>query len=338
MKIRRVISLLLMCAIVSQSLFSVSAAEIDSTVSDIVVVHDREKNDRINDLFALRGELELDFETNYELIAQIDQELNQLGVEKVSTVEIQNKLRDAELNIDFPSIDSTVQWTSRRVVTTYRGQQFELQIYEGIPATTNSTLIDDDGACVYEAKGITAGIANAMKIIAADTMYGLVSNVSASDNFKTGITVLDAFMSASEIYDGFKNALSTSTVFEDVSGTALMSFSVHMQYIFVKPYETPDYGNQLLSYIGSMTSYTLSTFSSVWIQGEVEPYTKHIPVTETGEAYSPYYDDYSEAAKNHYNYRYNGITDFHDSYYLKTLTYNIFGTNVTFTVPNAALF
>lgn len=111
-----------------------------------------------------------------------------------------------------------------------------------------------------------------------------------------------------------------------------------MQYIFVKPYEAPDYGNQLLSYMGSSATYCVTATTRIWEFSETEVAPAHATTYVNGVTYSPYYNDYSVPARIHYNYRYNGITNFNYQYYLETITFKIFGTEIEHQIPKADIF
>lgn len=338
MKFSRTISIVLLCAMIAQLAVFVAADEIASEEMDMFIIHDCETNNKIEELLALRGELELDYATNQEQISQIDLQLHQLGMEDITAAEILNKMNIAVPAIDLPSSTDGIGWVSRRQVVTYYGQHYELQICEAIPNSLDSPLIDTQASCDYEAKGIVAGITNAMKIVAVDAAAGAIDKCSISDELKKGITVLEAIHSAQQIVGGFQEALSSSTVFDNVLATAHIDFSVHMRYIFVKPYQTPDEGNQALCYVGSGVTYDILTTTSIWELVNGEPQPTKIANGLQGTAYSQYYDDYSEATKKYHNYLYNGITSFICWYYMDSITFNFFGEDTTFYVPKEIRF
>ena len=88
---------------------------------DMIVIHDCETNNKIEELLALRGELELDYATNQEQISQIDLQLHQLGMEDITAAEILNKMNIAVPAIYLPSSTDGIGWVSRRQVVTYYG-------------------------------------------------------------------------------------------------------------------------------------------------------------------------------------------------------------------------
>lgn len=331
--IKRAVSLFLTLVLLlgNQSALFVSASSIVTDTEEFFV-YDGVRNESIDSLMAERSKLEVNFDENQDEIARIDQLLGQLGVEVLSEAEVANKLGVVSPNIDTPTIDG-VRWTSRRQVVVYHGQRYELQIIEAIPNSTDSPLIDDQAACVYEEEGVVAGITNAAKIIAVDTMSGLVDEYSTLDELNTGIKVLDAFLSAAEIAEGFKEALTDATVFDEVTGTALVSFSVHMRYIFVKPYESLDVGNQVLCYVGNTVTYNITTTSAVWDMESGEPVAEHIVNQWSATTYSSCFDDLSVPAMHYHNFKYYGIERFYMLYYVDSITFNFFGSDVEFEVP-----
>lgn len=295
-------------------------------------VYDSIRNDSIDNLMVDRSNLEVNLEENREEIERIDYKLDQLGVDVLSETEVESKLGVVSPNMDTPTIDG-VRWTSRRQVVIYHGQRYELQIIEAIPNSTDSPLIEDKAACVYEEEGVVAGILNAARIVAVDTMSGVVDRYSTLDELKTGITVLNAFLSATAIVEGFRDSLTHSTVMDKVTGTALVSFSVHMRYIFAKPYDTLDVGNQLLCYVGNTVTYKITTTSAVWDMENGEPVAEHIVNQWNATTYSADFDDLSVPAMHYHNFKYYGIERFYMLYYIDSIMFNFFGTNVEFDVP-----
>lgn len=87
MKLKRMISIFMAALMIYLAMPGVCAVEIeDDNIG--VIIHDEETNARIDELFALRSQLELDFEANAEQIEYIDQQLVQLGVEMLTYGEI----------------------------------------------------------------------------------------------------------------------------------------------------------------------------------------------------------------------------------------------------------
>ena len=73
----------------------------EAEMDEEVIVHDLARNQRIDELFYLRGQLEANFEENWEEILRIDQELQELGVENITYEELLLKAGD----IAHPMVD-----------------------------------------------------------------------------------------------------------------------------------------------------------------------------------------------------------------------------------------
>lgn len=248
-----------------------------------------------------------------------------LGVEEITYDEVLGKLGvDALPNIDFSSTDTT-RWTSRRLVTTYYGQHYELQILEGVPIDIDSPLVRRDLVVEYNAPGGIAGAVEAIKVLG---LSGAGSIPVIGPILSIGITFYD-------MYSAVKDNLATTTVIRDIEGTAKVYLTSHMRYILVKPYQTPDVGNQATCYIGSTVSYRVRTSTDFWYlndSGELEIEAfDYESVEET--ASSSYYDDFSVPAKNYHNYLYNGITEYTYDYSWYEITIRIFGVETDFRAP-----
>lgn len=292
-----------------------------------VIIHDTDKNDRIDALFRLRNELELDYEANETRISWIDRELVSLGVEMLSYEEVRANIGGDALPLFDVSSTSTTQWTSRRVVVTFYGQHFELQILEGVPLSAASPLREDYLYVEYEAAGFAAGVDNALKVLA---VAGGGSEPLVGSVLATGVSLLTLL---ADIGHELVDSLTSSTTIDNVQGSATVSFTTHMKYILVKPYETPDYGNQATCYVGTAVTYRITTVSilDVFINGAL--YTEHgVSANVTDTVTSQYYDDYEFPCRNYYNYRYHGI-DFNENYWIYSIDLNIFWNRRTFRVP-----
>lgn len=327
MKHTRLIACLLILIFLSN--YTLFANAIEITQEDIgVIIHDQEKNETIDQLFLLRNELELNYELNKVQIDAIDQQLQSLGVETISHAEAASKLGiDALPTINFTSTDST-RWTSRRLVTTFRGQHYELQILEAVPISASSPLrVDYQNVC-YEAEGITAGVT---KVLTTVAVSALTAGSVIGEPLSTGITLLSLL---GDSYETIMDSISTSTVIDRVTGSATISFTVHMKYILVKPYQAPDSGNQLRSYVGNSVSYLITTLSIIDVleNNQIVPY-HDVSASVRDTAYCPYFDDYSIATLNYYDYYYNHLNDFKYFYAIRSIDFNIFGNTESYSVP-----
>lgn len=339
---RRIFITLLLCLFMAPLILSVTADEVVSDYLDILVIQDRERNDRIEELFEIRGKLELDYANNIDEINHIDLMLEQLGVEEVSSAEVMTKLGTYSPDYDVSSTEY-VRWTSRRLVVTFNGQHYELQILEAIACHENSPLLDSLAMVSYEADGVEVGIQNAAKVVAAKA-WGMALDgfgdylISTGNPYLTlGVCLYDAISFSKDVSDAFKEAMSTSTVLDKVEGTASVMMSTRMRYIFVKPYQTQDYGNQLLSYIGNAVTYGITIITNCWEFTDNDVVLHRYTTDLDGTSYSPYYDDFSVPARIHYNYKYNGIKDFNDRFFIREMTFRLFDEDLVVDVKNVGL-
>lgn len=307
------------------------ASEISDGISfdnNLVIVHDQEKNNLIDELFALRCELAIDFEKNQEEIAYIDNQLAQLGVETISYAEVQSKAgADVLPNVEFSSSDPNTQWTSRRTVVTYRGQQYELQTIEGIPLNGNSWLRRNDAEVAFAATDIVAGVTEAIEIVSL-TALGMIPGL---EELSMGVSLLSMIVDApSAIMD----SLSTTTVLEDVSGSATLSFSTHVKLIYVKGYGSSD-SYQKLGYFGNYLYFAMSAITV--LDGPVGDHgslpVHNVELFNSFTAYSAYFNDYTKSVENYVNYRSNNLANYNPDYIMQYLTLDLFGTRDVYLIP-----
>lgn len=215
------------------------------------------------------------------------------------------------------------------MVVTYNGQHFELQIIEGVPNSGSSPLRVNYTNVDYEAEGVVAGVTNVIKVLGVEAAG---NDALVGPFLAAGVNTLTLLQ---DVYHEIESALSTSTVIDDVTGTAVVSISVHMKCIFVKPYQSPDYGNQARCYIGNSATYTISTISimDVYENGVLNTY-HDVSTGVTDTSTSAYYNDLTLPAKNYYNYKYNGLINYPENYKVYGVKISIFDTERTFSVPS----
>lgn len=323
MRLRKYISLFLAIVITIGCTIRSYAMEI-GTGNMEVVVEDKEKNEEIDRLFSLRCELELEYEQNAVLISEIDRQLAILGVEEMTAVELASKIGFDVMPCVSANSTSTTQWTSRRVVVTYYGKQYELQIVEGVPTSGSSPLRRNYLNVSYEAEGIIAGTTDAIKVIGISAL-GAVPVIG--DTLSLGITAYDAFNAA-------VSGLSTSSTIDNVDGSATVSLTGHMKFVFVKTYGASDTGNQVLCYVGSEVSYLVTAVSVVDVMINNKLHTYHnISTSREDGSTSQYYTSYTVPAQNYYNYKTNGNSNFIYDYHITYVTLSLFGNSVRFAAP-----
>ena len=309
----------------------------DSTRSDLtaeiitdtteLVVFDAEREQQINELFALRGRLEINFEENEAAIRDIDNQLRQLGVEEISHSELLSKMGYDVLPTANIQPAHDISWTSRCTIAVYRGQQYELQIFEGVPTSGNSILRIDHSPINIEATGIIAG---STKVVALLGVSAISSVPVVGNILSPGITFLQL---ASDCYSAIHDSLQSTTVIDNVSGTALVSQIVHMKLVFVKGAGSSD-SYQILGYMGNFDTYIISTLTAVDIWNGTELMTYHeVSLGIEDTVHSAHYDDYTIALQNYYEYRNEGNDQFWYDYKLTHIDIEVFGEENRYAVP-----
>lgn len=321
---KKYLAFILACIMILESSIRVYAVE-NGTQNVDIIVEDEDKNRQIDQLLSERCELELEYEKNIFQINQIDKQLETLGVEEITMDEVRQKVGQSAMPRYSVSSTSTTKWTSRRMVVAYANRQFEFQIIEGVPISQSSPLREDYTNVQYEKAGFVAGAVDAIKVVGVSAL-GALPEIGTV--LSVGITVFDAFTA-------FISNLTSSTIIENVEGTAVVSFTSHVKYIFVKPNGSADAGNQVLCYAGNMVKYRVTTVSVVdsLINGVSTP-AHNIEAWGEDSSMSKDYSDYSVPARNYYNYVTYGDDDFIYDYHITHVTLSLFEKDQRFAVPD----
>lgn len=325
MKIKYISAFLVLMLMLVQLAPCASAAQVNNDEASFV--DGSEKNELIDELFSLRLSLEHDYEKNQAQIEAIDHQLEELGIEFLETAEASDILsRDGVAPAWLPQSTSSVRWTSRNLVTTYAGYQYDIQVIEGVPISENSPLIRDNAFVEYEAEGITAGVT---KVILATIVEAGASYIG--ENLSRGLTLLDLIQKSSNT---LQDSVSSSTVFDNVSTSAKVSFAAHMRYIYVKPYDTPEEEYQGLYYFGNSVTCTITTVTTTYhlVNGEIV-IDHDIDAKVRSTIQSQYYDDYSHAAAAYWDYNYNYNSAFRQDYTVYAIDMTIHQTQTRFYLP-----
>lgn len=306
---------------------SIQTADISADSTDLIMFNP-EREHQINELFAHRSKLEVDFEENVDAIQKIDEQLAQLGVEEISHGELLSKMGYDALpaaNVDTSEVNTL--WTSRRNVVIFRGQQYEIQIIEGVPKNGESSLRMNYGELGYENPRITAGVTEIIQHLGIAALGGVPVL-----EFTGAVTIMDV---VSEITGSAVDNLQPTTVFRFVDKTGLASFSSHMKVIFVKGYGSSD-SYQVLGYVGNFVTYNVGTLfvtdSEMTEHGSTGEIEADLDFERT--AYSEHFYDYSIAVQNYYNYRNNVNAEYICEYTINYIAISIVGEEKNFAVPH----
>lgn len=323
------ISIFVMLMLVVAQL-SPCASAVSGGSDEEYIIEGSEQSERIDELFSQRLSLEHDYENNREQIEEIDRQLMALGVEFLETEEVSDMLGEEGIAPAWlPQSTSSVRWTSRNAVTTYRGYQFDVQVLEGVPISATSPLIKDHGTVDHEADGITAGVTKVILSLIAGTAVDYFG-----ENLGRGLTVLDLMRIAS---DTMQNSISTSTVLNNVNCVAMISFTAHMRYIYVKPHDAPEEEYQGLYYIGNSVSSKITTVTAIHPLVDGEIVTEHnIKAEVHSTMQSKYYDDFSHAAAAYWDYNYNNNAGFKQDYTNYTVNLTILNSTDLYYLPWAS--
>ena len=302
------------------------AAEMITDTAELVIL-DTEREQQINELFALRGKLAINFEENEAAIRDIDALLRQLGVEEISSGELLSKMGGDVLpaaNVD--TSDPNTLWTSRRSVVTYRGQQYEIQIIDGVPKNGDSGYRIRNLEVQYDGLRITAGVTSILHILGITAL-----GASGVAEFAGAVTLMDV---AASVTGTLADNLQPTTVIDAVAGTGFVSFSTHMRAVFVKGYGSSD-DYQKLGYVGNFVTYNVSTLletdSEMGEHGSTAVHEGNLNIESTVQ--SAYFDDYSIALQNYYNYRNNVNTEYVCDYMVTHVRFRILGKEKSWEVP-----
>lgn len=325
MKIKYISAFLVFMLMLVQLAPCASAAQVNNDEASFV--DGSEKNELIDELFSLRLSLEHDYEKNQAQIEAIDHQLEELGVEFLETAEASDILsRDGVAPAWLPQSTSSVRWTSRNLVTTYAGYQYDIQVIEGVPISDNSPLVKDNMAIQYRAEGITAGVT---KVILATIVEAGANYIG--ENLSRGLTLLDLIQKSSNT---LQDSVSSSTVVDNVTGNVTISLTAHMRYIYVKPYDAPEEEYQGLYYFGNSVSSLISTtvITHPLVNGEITS-EHNIKTDIRSTMQSQYYDDYSHAAAAYWDYNYNYNAAFKQDYTLYTMDLTAFNSSERIKLP-----
>ena len=178
-----------------------------------------------------------------------------------------------------------------------------------------------------EASGIVAGITEVIEIVSVTAM-GFVPVLSGLSN---GFTVLSMIADG---YEAIHNSLQTTTVIENISGTAYLALSSNVKFIYVKGYGSSD-SYQVLGYLGNYLYFAVATVST--LDGAVGEHGSlpviSVDLSNSGEVYSAYFNDYTKSVQNYTYYRNNNLSGYVPECLMQYLTLDLFNTVDAYAIP-----
>ena len=254
----------------------------------------------LNNLYSLRAELVLDYDTNKECIEKIDQQLTAMGVEQISFSEIQQKLGQASSCANVSSTSYT-RWDSVRTIVPYQGKFFEVQIITGVRngENTSSGLWATAAYVDVGRSSLTTGAVSVFKVVLDGAVTSLTDSVASgcpyiSAALATGKTFFDAYKACSD-------TMKSSDVLYNVQCTYFLAMDANERYVFVKYMDTAD-SSQILGYAGNRVACTISVdYATGKVDSEGFPITWTYKIKDTFQ--SAYYEyPHTQAAQLYYAY------------------------------------
>lgn len=295
---KKILTILLSIAILLTSSPSVVFA---SQINGTAIISPGPSTGSADALFAIRAQLIRDSVANAEEITKIEAQLSTLGVEKITALEVGEKLGITAHPLYEVYSTSDTSWFSERWVTVWNGQQYEIQIITGQANNSSSPLYVFEDTAHKNFSGQTAGSINAVQVIAESIHTGSISAVLPTVG--TALSVLTTLYDIMKAYD---SGLSPFHVIDDADFSADIYLSTTMKFAFAKSYGALDVGNQILVYAGNRVDYSVYIDIPTFIKsdGTSTPCRYTIEKTDYSESYAFNNSKcISESAKNYWNFR-----------------------------------
>lgn len=273
---------------------------------------------RIDELFAERSKLCIDFEKNSAAIAKIDAQLKELGLESISEAEVREKLGcTADPLVSLPTSSNT-SWSSQRVNTVWNGQSYELQIITGYASGSGSSLTKTTEVRTKSVENKQADKLN-LFTIAVDTVGEILLD-SISDSSEKLRLLKDGYKAARTIYSVLTATGEVLTTTTEVDITIKESYRISMnstvKIVFAKAQGSLDYGNQKLVYFGN-SIYCTAAASYTYSYYRGNQYIEASHAKEFEQTFQSKYFEHgpvvTRCAEQYWNYR-QGYVDLYDVY------------------------
>lgn len=242
--IRRIISCLLLILLSINGLQHVKAIEM---TDNVVVVENSEKHIQVSALLEQRYELCKDYENNEELILDIDARLEQLGVERLSSMDLAEKIGVDASPMVTPKYQQYVDILSERVITVWNGKRYEVQIITCMPNHKDSPLrpsanfeIDTESNKQAQAIQFATAVGEGAISLASGGVADAISHVFTAYN----------------VLSAYSNLVTPTTVVSGVDNAiGKISLSIIEKYFFIKNEGSPDTGYQIEACVTNKIEY-----------------------------------------------------------------------------------
>lgn len=314
------------------------------------VILDADRHRQVEALFELRASLTCDFEANADQIAQIDMQLEELGVEEIAHDEFLGTTTENAGTRATPVTQEYVKHYIERVVTVYNGEQYEIQIITSFPTSSKSVLMPSYSFYV-ETDSMKAADNIELCTTVVSGLIGGYSDKITNEFFSEAITSLTRAFTLYDVYSAYTDAVSPTTVVDGVECVGLISTAIHEKHFYVKSYGAAD-TTQILACISNRVSYSATVLSEgeLVVNGVAQPDVDDVDFI--GTYYSELYGDVDNdfngkpeitegrddvlewVAKVFWEYRKYGRTDFLLDHRIRKLEFIWAGGNtVTCRIP-----
>lgn len=304
--IRRMLSCLLLVLLALNGLQSVNAIEM---TDNVVVVENCEKHIQVSALLEQRYELCKDYENNEKLVLDIDSRLEQLGVERLSSMDLAEKMGIGASPMVTPEYQRYVDILSERVITVWNGKRYEVQIITCMPNHKDSPLrpsanfeIDTEGNKQAQAIQFATAVGEGAISLAGGGVANAISQVFTAYN----------------VLSAYSNLVSPTTVVSGVDNAiGKISLSIVEKYYYIKNEGSPDAGNQIEACVTNKVEYEAKVLyeGDILVDGVSVASVDCLSFGST--IYGQYYDEYgldgkgiTRAAQVFWQYKTYGTTGF----------------------------
>lgn len=345
-----------MCVFLSDGYKTEAANEMGDVVYQTVEDHEESNDNEIanitegmikkitstDELFEMRNRLIMEDKNNEYLIDAIDKQLENLGVEEISSEEAIRKIEGRKRNIWELIYDklgkyspvstmvaleksNTVKWTSKREKYVYRGQTFEMQIIQAVPRkNVNSEL--------WGKYSISNKNSSSSKRAIEKKVFEVIMNESVSHIPIIG-TTYDGVLTAYEAIQSVNKEVKKTAIVSDISANYTLNLITNWIYVYVKYSGSSDSGNQVLTYVGNTVMYETTVVIPTCIYDKKNSIPRNIIKNISGELEAKYYNNFSSIACEKYYFYKNMNVDFSPYYDIRNFKMRTVEDTVNIAIP-----
>ncbi len=271
------------------------------------IISDGLSSTQADELFAIRAQLAQDYENNIAEIEKIDAQLLALGLEIIPGEEVAEKLGvSANPLMDYTS-NSDIRWYSERLIVSWYGQRYEIQVITGTPASLSSSLCTKSSGYRNDSSGKAVSLFNALQVLSNNIVTASASELAP----QVGAT-LSVATTLYDILKAYNSSLSPYSASPNGEYSFSISMSTTLRYAFIKYEGQIDSGNQILGYVGNSVEFAVGINIPYFeeVNGSVIPIVIQKNYSDTVE--SGLFDTHRckwVAAQNFWDYK-QGVSNF----------------------------